>query len=193
MGGEVSRRPRRAQHGLVASVRFGWQVLWGAVRDFVWADLREGVLDLRGLGSPLRALVWLGFGLLLLVILAMLQGDLWRQSFTLVALTQGIPGRGRLVPSAVIPVTFFLMSLAWSYVLAGALRSRRLIRFGVLAIWALTMTGAMISGGTATSLGFAIGVLTLLAVPIAFAIFAFTKPRRVLEMLTLLVLVTATP
>jgi len=39
------------------------------------------------LGSPLRALVWLGFGLMLLVIAAMLQGELWRQSFPLVALT----------------------------------------------------------------------------------------------------------
>jgi hypothetical protein len=166
-------------------------VAFGAVRDFVWADLREGILDLRGLGSPLRALVWLGFGLLLLVIVAMLQGDLWRQSFPLVALTQGIPGRGRLVPSAVIPVTFFLLSLAWSFVLAGALRSRRLIRFGVLAIWALTMTGSMVSGGLAGLLSYAVGTLTLLAVPIAFAIFSFMRPRRVLEMLVLLVLVTA--
>ena len=151
------RGERARGEGLLASVRFGWQVCFGAVRDFVWADLREGVLDLRGLGSPLRALVWLGFGLLLLVILAILQGDLWRQSFPLVALTQGIPGRGRLIPSAVIPVSFFLLSLAWSFVLAGALRSRRLIRFGVLGLWALTMTGSMVSGGTAGLSGFAIG------------------------------------
>ena len=141
---------------------FGWHVLSGAVRDFVWADLREGILDLRGLGSSLRALVWLGFGLLLLVIVAILQGDLWRQWFPLIALTQGTPGRGRLIPSAVIPVTFFLTSLAWSFVLAGALRSRHLIRFGVLAIWALTMTGAMVSGGTASLLSFTVGALTLL-------------------------------
>jgi hypothetical protein len=183
--------PGRARRGLIATLRFGWLVAFGAVRDFVWADLREGALDLRGLGSPLRALVWLGFGLMLLVVFAMLQGDLWRQSFPLVALTQGIPGRGRLVPSVVVPVTFFLMSLAWSYLLAGALRSRRLIRFGVLGIWALTMAGSMVSGGTPGALSFTIGVLTLLAVPIAFAIFAFTPPRRVVEMLVLLVLVTA--
>ena len=141
---------------------FGWHVLSGAVRDFVWADLREGILDLRGLGSSLRALVWLGFGLLLLVIVAILQGDLWRQWFPLIALTQGTPGRGRLIPSAIIPVTFFLTSLAWSFVLAGALRSRHLIRFGVLAIWALTMTGAMVSGGTSSLLSFTVGALTLL-------------------------------
>ncbi|MGE3911300.1 MAG: hypothetical protein AB7K36_18230, partial [Chloroflexota bacterium] len=80
------------------TIRFGWLVSVDALKDFVWADIREGVLDLRGLGAPLRALVWLGFGLLLLVIAAILQGDLWRQEFPLVPLTQGIPGRGRLVP-----------------------------------------------------------------------------------------------
>jgi hypothetical protein len=162
-----------------------------AVRDFVWADLREGVLDLRGLGSPLRALIWLGFGLMLLVIAAMLQGELWRQSFPLVSLTQGIPGRGRLVPTAVIPASFFLLSLAWSFVLAGALRSRRLIRFGVLGGWAIMMTGATISGGVSGPLSYAFSAVTLLAVPLAFLIFSFMRPRRVLEMLVLLMLVTA--
>jgi hypothetical protein len=176
--------------GAFSAIRFGWRVAFEAVRDFVWADLREGVLDLRGLGSPLRALVWLGFGLLLLVIAAMLQGELWRQSFALVALTQGIPGRGRLVPTAVIPVTFFLLSLAWSFALAGALRSRRLIRFGVLGAWALTMAGATISGGVSGPLTYATSALTLLAVPLAFLIFSFMRPRRVLEMLVLLALVT---
>ena len=78
--------------GGLSAIHFGWRVAFEAVRDFVWADLREGVLDLRGLGSPLRALIWLGFGMMLLVIAAMLQGELWRQSFPLVALTQGIPG-----------------------------------------------------------------------------------------------------
>ena len=184
LGGEV-------HSGLLAPIRFGWHVVVGAARDFVWADLRDGILDLRGLGSPLRALVWLGFGLLLATIVAILYGDLWRQSFPLVALTQGIPGRGRLVPSAVIPVTYFLLSLAWSFVLAGALRSRRLIRFGVLGIWALTTTGSMVSGGVADAVSFGVGLATLLAVPIAFAIFACTPPRRVLEMLVLLALVTA--
>jgi hypothetical protein len=175
----------------VGAVIFGVRVAFDALHDFVWADLREGVLDLRGLGSPLRALVWLGFGLLLLVIIAILQGDLWRQTFPLVALTQGIPGRGSLVPTAVVPVTYFLLSLAWAYVLAGALRSRRLIRFGVLGIWLLNTFGGLISGGTVGILGYATSGLTLLAVPVSFAIFSFLKPRRVLELLVMLALVTA--
>jgi hypothetical protein len=175
----------------LAAGRFGGRIAFEVIRDFVWADLREGVLDLRGLGAPLRALVWLGFGLMLLVIAAIMQGDLWRQTFPLVPLTQGIPGRGRLVPTAVIPATFFLLSLAWSFVLAGALRARPLIRFGVLAIWALNTVGAMASGGTSGVLGFAASIGTLLAVPATFAVFAFMPPRRVLEMLVMLVLVTA--
>jgi hypothetical protein len=176
---------------VLAPARFGWRVAVAVVRDFVWADLRDGILDLRGLGTALRALVWLGFVLLMLVMAAMLQGDLWRQAFPLVPLTQGIPGRGRLVPVSVIPVTFFLLSLAWSFVLAGALRSHWLIRLGVLGLWALTMTGSMVSGGMAGAASYAVSLLTLLAVPVAFLIFSFRPPRRVVELLVLLVLVTA--
>ncbi len=188
--GEKLRRVFRAA-GPIGAVRFGACLAFDAVRDFVWADIKDGILDLRGLGSPLRALVWLGFALLLLVIIAILQGDWWRQNFPLVALTQGIPGRGRLVPTAVIPVSFFLLSVAWSFILAGALRARRSIKLGILALWALTMTGSMVSGGIGGLLSYAVGVTTLLAVPLAFLIFSFLPPRRVLELLVLLVLVTA--
>lgn len=184
-------RQRSSLERMWRTIRFGWLVSVDALKDFVWADIREGVLDLRGLGAPLRALVWLGFGLLLLVIAAILQGDLWRQEFPLVPLTQGIPGRGRLVPISVIPVTFFLLSLAWSFVLAGALRAHLAIRLSVLGLWALTMAGSMVSGGMGGLLSYAVSVMTLLAVPVAFLVFAFRPPRRVLELLVLLVLVTA--
>jgi hypothetical protein len=174
-----------------AAVRFGWTVTISALRDFVWADLRDGVLDLRGLGSPLRALVWLGFGLLLLVIAAILQGDVWRQAFPLVPLTQGIAGRGRLVPVSVVPVTYFLLSLSWAFVLAGALRSHWAIRLLVIGFWALTMAGSMISGGSGGLVSYAVAGVTLLAVPVACVIFIFRAPRRVLEFLVLLALVSA--
>ena len=189
LGGEVT--PAASPGQFFSTVRFGWAVTVGALRDFVWADLRDGVLDLRGLGSPLRALVWLGFGLLLLVIAAILQGDLWRQAFPLVPLTQGIPGRGRLVPVSVIPVTFFLLSLSWAFVLAGALRSHWVIRLLVIGMWMLTMAGSMVSGGVGGALSYAVAVLTLLAVPVACLIFTFRAPRRVLELLVLLALVSA--
>lgn len=174
-----------------AGLRFGWSVAFEAIRDFVWADLREGILDLRGLGSATRALVWLGFGLMLLVIVAILQADAWRQAFPLVPLTQGLAGRGRLVPEALIPVTYFLLSLAWAFVLAGALRSRRAIRLGILALWILDVVGSLFRGSQSGPLGYATSLLTLLGVIAVFVVFPRTRPRRVFELLALLVLVGA--
>ena len=99
-GGEGKSRPPGV---LSRPLRLLWSVTFDAFHDFVWGDLKDGVLDLRGLTLPVRALVWLGFTLLIVMTGAMLVGDTWRQTFDLVPLTQGIPGRGRLVPAAVIP------------------------------------------------------------------------------------------
>jgi hypothetical protein len=66
--------------GAVArGARFLWSVTFDAFRDFVWGDLKDGVLDLHGLTLPVRALVWLGFILLLVMtgaMLGQLTGDL---------------------------------------------------------------------------------------------------------------------
>lgn len=51
------------------------------------------------------------------------------------------------------------------------------------------MTGSMPAGVALPS--HAVGAVTLMAVPLAFLVFSFLQPRRVLELLVLLVLVTA--
>ena len=38
---DLTLGPERTQRGPLAPLRLGWQVAFGAVRDFVWADLRE--------------------------------------------------------------------------------------------------------------------------------------------------------
>src|SRR5690242_12403834 len=96
-------RPTRLT--LVALLGLLWAVTFGAVRDFVWADIRAGLIDLRGLTRSTRALVWFGFILLALMVAALLFNDVWRATSPLIAEVNGVPGRGALLPSALLPVT----------------------------------------------------------------------------------------
>ena len=54
------RRPSPAT--LVAVLALALLLGVSTVREFVWKDLRAGMLDVRSLSRPTRALVWLGNG-----------------------------------------------------------------------------------------------------------------------------------
>jgi hypothetical protein len=60
-------------------VGLAWRAVVGVWRDFVWADLRDGVLSLRGLSPGTRRAVWLGFGLLVTVLAGLLLTDTLRR------------------------------------------------------------------------------------------------------------------
>lgn len=134
-------RPTRATVAAVAGI--GWALSFGAVRNFVWADLREGMIDLRGLARTTRALVWVGFAALGVMLLAVLFNDAWRAVSPLVPLTSSLAtvGRGSMLPTALVPATLFALALAWSFALTGALHARRSIRLGVLAVYLLSAAG----------------------------------------------------
>lgn len=180
-------RPR----SVLGSIRFvGW-LTYDAIRDFVWGDLKDGVIDLRGLGPALRALVWLGFALLLATLGALLASDTWRGVFELVPLTQGIPGRGRMVPSALVPASLFLLAVAWSFVLAGALRARRSIFLLTVGSYCLTIVGSTsgsLLGSVVSLLAAAGSLLGLLAF---LAVRRRRHPRPAFDFLAILVLVAA--
>jgi hypothetical protein len=125
---------------LAALVGVTWALSFGAAREFVWADLREGMIDLKGLARSTRALVWTGFTLLGVMLLALVFNDAWRALSPLVPLSSGLStaGRGAMLPVALIPTTLFLVALAWSFALTGALHARRSIRLGVLGLYLLS-------------------------------------------------------
>lgn len=184
-------RPTRGT--LIALLGFLWAVSFGAVRDFVWADLREGLIDLRGLSRPVRALAWIGFGLLALMLVAVLFNDFWRATSPLLTLTEPRPGRGRMLPIALLPATLFLLSVSWAFLLTGALRSHILIRLGVLFLFlpaaGLWLANSLASAGiSGISLGLVISGVATLAVPLFFLLAARRKPRPAGEFLALLVL-----
>jgi hypothetical protein len=105
----------------------------GAVRNLIWTDLRRGLIDLRGLTRSTRVLIWLGFVLLVAMLGALLFNDLWRAHSPLLATATGVPGRGTLVPVALVPSSLFMLVVAWSLALSGALHC---------AIFAVTLAAA---------------------------------------------------
>ncbi len=133
------QRLRPTRNTLALLVGLLWALSFGAVRDFVWADLREGMIDLRGLSRVTRGIVLLGFGLLAMMIVVLLFNDLWRALFDLRPLIQSAPGRGALVPLLLPPVTLFLLALAWTFGLTGALHGHPALRLGVLLFFAASV------------------------------------------------------
>lgn len=174
--------------GLLSAISFG------AVRDFVWADLREGTVRLRDLPPATRFLALLGFGMLFVMIGVLLFNDLLRAGSPLEPLTDGSPGRGASMPLALMPVTLFALSMAWSFLLTGALHARRIVRGGAVALYtlfALLWTVQITSTDSGLLLkAFAWGML--LAVPVFFILRWRARERVALEFAVLLAIVAPT-
>lgn len=136
------RRPLRLNPALLpALLGFLWAVTVGALRDFVWADLRDGLISTQGLSRLARALVVTGFVLLGVMLAALVLGDFWRQHLPLEPSIISAPGRGTLAPTLLLPVSIFILAVAWSLALTGARASRGWLRGGVLALYLLTAAG----------------------------------------------------
>ena len=142
----------------------------GILRDFVWADLRDGIVDLRGLTLVTVGLVLFGFALLGLMILALLNADVWRLGSPLLVLANGVGRRGSLLPVALVPLTMFLISVAWSFLLVGALHSHPLFRLGALYLYVLTGLGWVSTTGVGDPTRLLAGLGLLLLVPVLFAL-----------------------
>jgi hypothetical protein len=122
-----------------------WALSFGATRHLIWAELRGGMINLRGLTPSTRRLIWLGFALMTFLVGALVLSDLWRTRTALVPLTvDADPGqgtRGVLLPMAVVPVGLGLLAFAWSFLLAGALQCHVAIRLAILLVYLLYMAG----------------------------------------------------
>lgn len=126
---------------IAALIGFIWAASHGAVRDFVWADLKTGMMDTRELSRVTRALARAGFLLLAVMVVALIGNDFWRAQSELIVMGSASTIRGQMVPVALLPLTLFTLATAWSFGLAGALHSQRGLRVLVLALYLLTAFG----------------------------------------------------
>lgn len=194
------RRLKPIPATLAALVGLLWAISFGAVRDFIWADLRDGMMDLRGLSRLTRAIILAGFSLLFGTVLVLLINDFLRDRFSLIALPNSFifaPGRGMMLPVPLVPLTLFLISVAWSFALAGAIHSHIGIRLGVLAFFVLsairqvlTLIVSIASGGfnPPDLVILAIVLIAISLVVIVFLVLARLEPRPALEFMLLFLL-----
>ncbi len=184
------RRLKPGPLTLGAALGLMWALTFGAVRDFVWADLKAGLIDLRGLSRVTRGLILLGFALMALMIGLLLFNDFWRASADLVPLTNSLAGRGTLAPLPLLPATLFLLAMAWSFALTGALHSHWAIRLGVVSLFmmvSVSWISATTRGGNAWG-----GFVALAGVIVFFLIRQRRQPRSGVEFSVLLGLVSLT-
>lgn len=177
---------------LVALVAFLWAVSFGAVRDFVWADVRKGLLDVGGFSRVTRGVIWLGFGLLLAMVAALLFNDVWRAQSQLFPLARDMPGRGMLLPAALAPATLFIISIAWSFGLTGVLHAHWAIRMGGVLLYVLSASTWIRQSSGDDSGVTLVGWGAIAAVPIFFLLRSARTPRPGLEFAALLPLVGLT-
>lgn len=139
-----------------------FSMLVAGVREFIWSDLRSGFVDLSDFSRPVRAIIWLGFGITALALLLLTQTPLIRSVFPLYTSVTPSPGRGLHLPVVLFPLSLFLLSLAWAYLLTGARRCHWFIRWGVLLFYLLNAV-SWLSTLLASDPG-AVGTATLLLV-----------------------------
>jgi hypothetical protein len=161
---------------------------------FIWDDLKDGRIDLKGLPIRTRLAVWLGFLTLGIMLILMLSNQVLEKLFASIAIHNSVfiaPGRGLLVSSVMIPIIMMAMILAWSYALTGALRAHWAIRSGVLIIYLMTAARQLISLILyAMTIGLQPGhfliisleLLIIAIIPILFLLLHFTPPQPALEL-----------
>jgi hypothetical protein len=180
---------------LVLLVGILFLVASGAMREFVWADLRGGALRLRGLGRATKVVAWMGIAFLVALIVAIIFSDAIRSLFTLTASRRGSPGRGTLLPQPLLPITLFLLAVAFALMMTGALHLRSSLRLLSLVVY-LAVVGefADIARGLETGEPWqrTAVLVCALAVPVVFAVRWRSKPEPLLEFAVLFALIGTT-
>ncbi|MBP6785268.1 MAG: hypothetical protein KA152_15840 [Verrucomicrobiales bacterium] len=159
-----------------------WTISQRAVRDFIWADLRDGLIDLRTLPEHPRRLARAGFILFGMIIAALLLSDFWRGNSKLLDLTGVHIFRGQLLPVVLLPATLFLLVVGWSFILTGALHCHPVLRLGFLTIYLLIATSwvnSLTNSGAQTEQS--IAAASVAGVAIVFVLRWRAQPRPVLE------------
>jgi hypothetical protein len=162
-----------------------------AMRKLVIDDLQPGVVHVGDLPRLTRTLAWLGFILVFAGVAMLFFNEPLREVFPLLPMLGGTTGRGGLVPFVLIPVTIFILSVAWGFMLAGALHAGLIVRLAVLVLY-LVVAGVW-TAGTATNLPAAlVSWSALLLVPVYFFLRRRAKAAPAPGFGVLLILVSLT-
>ena len=162
-----------------------------AMKRLVIDDLRPGVVHVGDLPRPARTLAWLGFILVFTGTGMLFFNEPLREAFPLLSMVGGTTGRGELVPFILIPVTIFILSVAWGFMLAGALHSRLLVKLAVLLLY--LVVASVWTASTVTGIPAAlVSVGALLVVPVFFFLRRKAAEAPAFEFGVLLVLVALT-
>ncbi len=136
-----------------------WSVGKDALVQFVWSDLRSGLIDLRDLSRPVRAIIILGFVVTTITLFLLTQAAAMRSFFPFHTSVTPAPGRGLHIPILLFPLSLFLLSLAWAYLLTGARYSHWRIRWGVLFLYTLSAASWLVTLLATNPSSVAIGTL----------------------------------
>jgi len=184
---------------LKALIGFLIAITFGSVRDFVWADLREGILDVRQIPRGARALALAGLALLVFMLGLLLFNDVLREGSALYALPETLAGRGTVVPSALMPVILMVLVIGWSFLLLGAMRSHWLLCL-ITVIYCLSSIGTWlmfsligtlsVSGDMGQLVQVMLASLGALGIPVIVLVRRRRTPRPLLEFILLLICLT---
>ena len=184
-------RPGPARAAAMSVGRSTFGTFSDAMRLLVIEDLRPGVVHVGDLPRLTRTLAWLGFILLFVGVGMLFFNQPLREAFPLLPMVGGTTGRGELVPFVLIPVTIFILSVAWGFMLAGALHSRLMVKLAILLLY-LVVAGVW-TVSTVTSIpGTLLSTGALLVVPVFFFVRRKAKAAPAAEFGVLLVLVALT-
>jgi hypothetical protein len=179
-------------HATAKSVgRSAFATFLDGMRKLFWEDLRPGVVHTGDLPRLTRNLAWLGFALVFAGVGMLLFNEPLRRAFPLLPMVGGTTGRGELVPYILIPLTIFVLSVAWGFMLTGVLHTRRIVKFAVLLVY-LMVAGVWASSTTSSVPGTLVSWGALLFVPVFFFIRRRKKAAPALEFGILLVAVSLT-
>lgn len=179
------------EHGALTFGRSALATFSEGMRSLIWADLREGVVRTADLPRLTRNLTWLGFALLFAGVGMLFFNEPLRARFLLLPMIGGTTGRGELVPYVLIPLTIFVISVAWGFMLTGALHTRRIVKLAVLLLYLIVAgvwTAATMSNVFAAVLAWG----ALFFVPVFFFLRRRSKAAPAPEFGVLLVSVSLT-
>ena len=161
------------------------------MKRLVVDDLRPGVVHVDDLPGSTRTLAWLGFAFLFAGVGLLFFNEPLRAAFPLLPMVGGTTGRGELVPYVLIPLTIFILSVAWGFMLTGALHARRVVKLAVLLLY-LMVAGVWTAGASSGILAALPAWGALLFVPVFFFLRRRSREAPALEFGVLLFCVALT-
>lgn len=121
-----------------AAIRLFRSLIGSAWEMVVWGNVRAGSISLAGAPRSFRLLIRLGLWLTLVLCLMLLFSDFWRVLSPLQPLvfyTDALAGL--YVPVLFTPFVIGLLTLAWAYLLCGALHAHWTAKLAALALFAI--------------------------------------------------------